>query len=202
MDIVMGIAPRTRREPSGLCVVEIETRRGDDGQREEHFIVRHLERIPAGTSFPDMANRCGDVAKAVRDRTRSRPEIYVDATGFGQPLMDEVERRGDYRRAYKVYFTYGDRRNEQGDEVRLGKGWLVCRVKMRLQTGQIHLPKSTEAQTLAEELMDYEVQMVPDANDHYGAFRVGTHDELVTALGLVVQRPPSVTVEHMWLKFP
>jgi hypothetical protein len=26
-----------------------------------------------------------------------------------------------------------------------------------------------------------------DANDRYGAFRVGSHDDLVTALGLAVQ---------------
>ena len=28
----------------------------------------------------------------------------------------------------------------------------------------------------------------------YGAFRVGTHDDLVTALGLAVQKEPSVSV--------
>jgi hypothetical protein len=30
----------------------------------------------------------------------------------------------------------------------------------------------------------------PDANDRYGAFRVGRHDDLVTALGLAVHRAP------------
>ena len=29
-----------------------------------------------------------------------------------------------------------------------------------------------------------------DANDSYGAFRVGSHDELVTALGLAIQCEP------------
>jgi hypothetical protein len=28
-----------------------------------------------------------------------------------------------------------------------------------------------------------------DANDRYGAFKVGSHDDLVTALGLAVQEP-------------
>lgn len=196
----MGAAPRTRREPSGLCVVEIDSRRGTDGRREEHFVVRHLERIAAGASFPEMARRYGEVAKAVRDRTRSRPEIYVDATGFGQPLMDEVERRGDYGRVYTVYFTHGDRRIEERREVRLGKGWLVCHLQMLLQTHQVHLPRSTEAERLADELIEFEVEVAPDANDRYGAFRVGSQDELVTALGLAVQRPPSGTVDFAWIK--
>jgi len=44
-----------------------------------------------------------------------------------------------------------------------------------------------EARALAEELLDYEVQVDENARDHYGAFWVGTRDDLVTALGLAVQ---------------
>ena len=33
----------------------------------------------------------------------------------------------------------------------------------------------------------YEIRVSEDANDRYGAFRTGTHDDLVTALGLAVQ---------------
>ena len=32
--------------------------------------------------------------------------------------------------------------------------------------------------------------MDQDANERYGAFKVGSHDNLVTALGLAVQEPP------------
>jgi hypothetical protein len=45
-----------------------------------------------------------------------------------------------------------------------------------------------------QELLDYEIRVDENANDKYGAFRVGTHDDLVTALGLAVQREPSVSV--------
>lgn len=57
----------------------------------------------------------------------------------------------------------------------------------RLQTTGVHLPESEEARILAEELMEYEVKVSEDANDRYGAFRVGTQDDLVTALGLALQ---------------
>ena len=40
---------------------------------------------------------------------------------------------------------------------------------------------------MADELLDYEIRVDTDANDKYGAFKVGTHDDLVTALGLAVQ---------------
>jgi hypothetical protein len=140
-------------------VVETEKRRGEKGQKEEHFVVRYLESIPPGTSFPAIADRCAEVAKAVEKRTRSEPEIYVDATGFGAELVDEVTRRGEYRRVYTVYFTHGDRRLEERGEVRLGKAWLVTRVQLLLQTHRLHLPKSQEAERLAQELIEYEVKV-------------------------------------------
>jgi hypothetical protein len=146
-----------------------------------------------------LAKRFGEVAAAVNQRTGSKPEIFVDATGFGQPFIDEVKRAGSYSRVRPVFFTHGDRRTEEGGEVRLGKGWLVCRVQMLLQMHQLHPPRSTEAETLAQELMEYEVQVAPDANDRYGAFRVGSFDELVTAVGLAVQRPPRGTIGHAWM---
>jgi hypothetical protein len=199
MDVVMGLAPRTRREASGLCVVEVEKRRGGNGQKDEHYVVRHLERLPAATSFPKMAERCGELAKAIKVRTGSRPETFVDLTGFGQPLLDLVKQHGDFGRLKPVYFTHGDQRTEEGGIVRLGKCWVVTRLQLLLQSGRLHLPRSPGAEILAVELNEYEVQVAPDANDRYGAFRVGSQDELVTALGLAVQRRPLVTVEHAWI---
>lgn len=72
-------------------------------------------------------------------------------------------------------------------EVSLGKAFLVSRLQALLQTRRLHLPRSPEAEALAQELLDYEIRVDENANDRYGAFRVGTHDDLVTALGLAVQ---------------
>jgi hypothetical protein len=66
---------------------------------------------------------------------------------------------------------------------------------MLLQTHQLHLPRSPESEILAQELMAFEVKPQPD-NDLYGAFRVGSQDDLVTALGLGVQRPPRPGVAY------
>jgi len=76
--------------------------------------------------------------------------------------------------------------------VSLGKTWLVSRLQVLLQTGRILLPKTAEAEALAKELMDYEIRVTEQANDTYGAFKVGTHDDLVTALGLATQVDPRV----------
>lgn len=49
------------------------------------------------------------------------------------------------------------------------------------------------ARELAAELRAYELRVDDNANDRYGAFRVGTHDDLVTALGLAVQVDPRLS---------
>jgi hypothetical protein len=86
-----------------------------------------------------------------------------------------------------VYFTHGDRRKVERGEIKLGKAWLVSRMQALLQSGLLHLPRTAEAEALGKELLDYEIRVTEDANDRYGAFRVGSHDDLVTALGLATQ---------------
>ena len=90
-----------------------------------------------------------------------------------------------------VYFTYGDRRGVKKTfnvpEVTLGKAYLVSRLQALFQNGRLHLPRGREPEALRAELVDYEIRVDENANDRYGAFKVGTHDDLVTALGLAVQ---------------
>ena len=108
---------------------------------------------------------------------------------------------------YPVFFNHGDRLTWEvsGNLVqgRLGKAFLVSRLQSLLQHGRLHLPKTPETELLAKELLDYEIRVDEDANDKYGAFKVGTHDDLVTALGLACLRdprrePPRVTT----MQFP
>jgi hypothetical protein len=117
------------------------------------------------------------------------PTLYVDATGVGTPIVDVLRAAsvGDIARLVAVYFTHGDRRKVERGEVKLGKAWLVSRMQALLQSGLLHLPRTAEAEALGKELLDYEIRVTEDANDTYGAFRVGTHDDLVTALGLATQ---------------
>ncbi len=41
-----------------------------------------------------------------------------------------------------------------------------------------------------QELKDYKIKVDIDANDKYGAFAVGAHDDLVTAVGLACIEDP------------
>lgn len=47
-----------------------------------------------------------------------------------------------------------------------------------------------EDDALARDLQDYEIKVDQDANEKYGAFNVGTHDDPVISLGLTMQQQP------------
>lgn len=192
MTVFIGVDIGQKRDPTALCVAEVDRRRV--GDREEiHFVVRYLDRLPLGTPYPEVARRLADIAARVARRSRDRLVTFVDATGVGKPIVDLLRERALQTWIIPVFFTHGDRRSESEEEIKLGKAYLVSRLQALLQTARLHLPEVPEARALAQELLDYEIRVDENANDRYGAFRVGTHDDLVTALGLAVQaeRPPA-----------
>ena len=191
MGFVIGIDIGQIRDPTAIAVAETEKRR-IDRHLETHFIIRHLERIPLGTPYPEVAGRIGKLIGNLAARTRGCPLVYLDATGVGKPIVDLL--RIDASAVCSivaVYFIHSDRRLEERTagylRVKLGKANLVSRLQALMQAGRIHLPRTREAQALARELLDYEIRVDENATDRYGAFRVGTHDDLATALGLAVQ---------------
>jgi len=199
---VVGIDIGQKRDPTAIAVAEIEYRlptaapEGGRPRKESHYLVRHLERLALGTPYPEVARRLGEICNRVEHRCGRRPDVFVDATGVGQPIVDVLDAGSSRARVWSVYFTHGDRRIEYRSErkLTLGKAHLVSRFQALLQCQRIHLPTTAEARALAQELLDYEIRVDENANDRYGAFTVGTHDDLVTALGMAVNKEPTVSV--------
>ncbi|MEM9553705.1 MAG: hypothetical protein AAGC60_05555 [Acidobacteriota bacterium] len=188
--VLIGIEAGQRRNPSGICVTTAEQRTDTAGRAEIHFIVRMLEQLETGTTFLQLATRLGAIVASLRAQGHSyEPIAYVNATGAGEPLNDLL-RAQSATRVCSTFFNHGDRRQVDSDRITLGKAHLVVRLQVLLQSGRLHFPRTTAAEQLAQELLDYEIKIEADANDRNGAFRVGQHDELVTALGLAVQVDP------------
>ena len=192
--VFMGVDIGQKRDHSAICVAETDKR--NNGQRQVlHYTVRYLQRFQLGFSFLELAQRIATVAERIERKAGDAPLIYVDATGLGMPVVDLLCDEGGWAwDLTPVYFNHGDRRTEDGvgwdREVKLGKAYLVSRLQTLLQAGYLHLPRTPEAKALAQELRDYEIEVTEDANDRYGDFKVGSQDDLVTALGLAVQCEP------------
>lgn len=193
--VLIGVDVGQRPEPSAVCVAEIEHRRGPFGT-ECHYVVRYLERLPAGTSYPALADRAAQLAAGVAARTAATASLYLDATGLGEPVVALFSSRVRPAHVKAVYFTHGDRRERvSAKEIRLGKAYLVARLQTLLQLKCLHLPGTAEARALANDLSEFQIQVAENANERYGSFPVGPRDELVTALGLASQpEPPRLQV--------
>lgn len=182
----IGVHVGTNRERSGIAVARAEWRTVED-RRETHFLVPYLEALAAAQRYPDLARRVVEVYEEIRQRDLAVWGLYVNATGHGGSVADLIEEQLSSEKVPRVFVNHGDRRSETEDGVNLGKARLVDRLKMQLQVQRLHLSKSEETSTLAAELSEYEVKVDEKANERYGAFPVGTRDELVTALGLATQ---------------
>lgn len=163
----------------------------DEPVLETAFVVRYMQRLPLGTDYPAVAERIAMVCSSSVVSKRPR-RVLIDVTGVGRPIFDLVKQSifadPNNQRLVQVKpitFTHGDR-YEPGSGS-LGKAFLVSRLQALLQTRAIQLPANhPEAHVMMQELLDYEIRIDQDANDKYGAFKVGSHDDYVTALGLSV----------------
>jgi len=161
---------------------------------DSHHWVRHLERLPLGTSYPAVVDRIAAVwAGAMTRRGKGGMMLYLDATGVGRPVVDLLTQRRIPVRA--VHFvagtTYTKTRERGGWRYSLGKGRLVSRLQVLLQTGRLHLPAdSPEAVALRREFADYERLVSDTGHATYGAMTASRHDDLVTAVGLAVLEEP------------
>ena len=83
---VMGVDIGQKRDPTAIAVAEIEYRDSDlpGRKKESHYLVRHLERLPLGTPYPQVSGRIGEICQRLKNQTGSRPSLFVDATGVGQ----------------------------------------------------------------------------------------------------------------------
>jgi len=215
--VIVGVDIGQKHDPTAIVVCEGERREieperwayptgaglftGADARRipakmETVYIARHIGRLPLGTAYPRVAEQVAGVVEGLVGRGIARPRLMVDATGVGTPVVDILrERLGKHGRdLIAATFTHGDKYSQDNGArtASVGKAHLVSRLQALLQTGRLKLPKTAEAEALGRELGGYEIKIDQDANDKYGAFKVGTHDDLVTALGLCVvyQEPP------------
>jgi hypothetical protein len=181
---------------------------------ESVYTVQELRRLPLGTPFTAVVKEVVSLVGAVHEMERElrrkgsltqyehslSVDIFIDATGLGAPIVEllrdaiNAKSKTDHAMIHPTTFTYGDRYvrgDNDGTGDSLGKGHLVSRLQILLEQDRLLLPKrSPDIDAMLEELRLYEIRMTDNANEQYGAFLVGTHDDMVTALGLACVEDP------------
>jgi len=186
----VGVDLGQARDFTAVAVVEkAELRDGWDpvayGWRKRvRLLVRFLERVPLGTTYPDVVERVVGVTRAAE--LTGRCDLAVDATGVGRPVVDLLEgRRLGCRRFLPAVITGGERESYSEGYYRLPKRDLMTWMQVLLQRGDLQIAaRLAFREELVEEMRLMETRTTKAGREQFGAWREGAHDDLVFAVAL------------------
>jgi len=143
--------------------------------------IRHLQRFPLGTPYPAIVDEVDGILR--RPPLRGKCDLVIDATGVGRPVVDLFEQRG--LKPIGITIMGGTDVVQEDRDWKVPKRDLVSAVQVGLQSRTLRVASDlAEAETLVNELLNFQVKVTAAANDVYGAWREGTHDDLVLAVAL------------------
>jgi hypothetical protein len=144
------------------------------------YRVRHLERMPLRTPYPEIVSHVGRML--VTAPLAGRVRLVIDQTGVGRPVFDMfVAAR---LKPEGVTITAGDGWSKDGDTYRVAKLLLVSRLQAALHSGLLHIASDLqEADALKSELADFRVSYTATGYSQFSA-REGRHDDLVLSVAI------------------
>lgn len=159
-------------------------------EMEATYKVRHLERFPLGTAYPEQVERVKELTHAtqrlkLRNGERAKARLVVDQTGVGRPVVDMLKKAG-LRNLTSVTIHGGDQTVREWTSYRAPKRELVSVLQVLLQTKRLEVAAGLPlAQTLQQEMLAFKVEISKSGHDAYGNdWRENPHDDLVLAVSL------------------
>lgn len=162
---VLGLDLGQISDPSALTVIEERTplRVGPAGEGPVPdgppcYRVVHIDRLDLGTPYPEVVRRVAAVQRA--PETGRDPDLVMDATGIGAPVVDQFKEEG--LRPVQIKFTGGEEvtRDRRRRTYGVPKKDLATTVQSLLQAGRLEIVQDLEhAQTLAQEMKHFRVKV-------------------------------------------
>lgn len=213
-EYIIGVDLGQANDYTAICVLQRDTREtGRTVQRlagswegfttvtrpqtESTYQVRHLDRLPLGTPYPEQVETVSSVLERIRQHQAENaspwqsdpkprpPRLIVDQTGVGRPVVDMLRAAG-HKGLTAVTIHGGDATSREGRDYRVPKRELVSVVQVLLQTDRLAVAASLpHAQTLTKEMLAFKVTFSQTGHDSYGNdWRESPHDDLVLAVAL------------------
>jgi hypothetical protein len=178
---VVGVDLGQARDFTAVVVNECSERWGKPVQHRLTF----LHRFPLGTSYPEVADGVRRLL-AQLPRRRRRPELVVDATGVGRPVVEMLRAAG--LAPVGVTITAGfDELKKARDDWRVPERTLAARMQVALQEGRLKIAAGMRlTPVLTQELRDFRAKInVGTGAEGFEAWREADHDDLVLAAAAV-----------------
>lgn len=157
----------------------------DHWEHKPPLNVRHLERFPLNTGYPEIVRRVKELMGTPQLQAKGAT-LVLDLTGVGRPVFDLFRESG--LNPAGITITGGDATSRDAHGFRVPKRDLVSVVATGLQTGRLTIAASLPlADVLIKELLSFKVTIDPrTAHDSYNAWRESDHDDLVLSVAMGV----------------
>jgi hypothetical protein len=143
-----------------------------------NFALRHLERIPAGVSYPEIVSRVQSLHGQLQ-----KPVTVLDATGVGKAAVELFRKSNVYVSVFTL--VAGDQVIRDGSNYRIPKRDVISSTQVLLQTGRLKIARSLpHAALLARELVNFRFKVGQDRSEDVLDWREGPDDDLVLALAI------------------
>ena len=155
------------------------------------LLLRHVERVPLGTPYPQVVARVRDIARS--QELAGRCSLAVDATGVGAPVVEMLRAAQVGCEISAVTITSGEREHSSSGPGGLlwsvPKQDLLMGVQVLLERGELRIARRMrDAGPLVKELLDMRLSTGQNGRVKMGADGYGEHDDLVIALALACWR--------------
>ena len=165
--------------------------------KEARYEIVSLERAPLGTSYSKIVDYIVSMLKApefsglsLNGTQRARPELVVDVTGTGSPIVGLLKDRGAREHAHLVscVITSGSTLTMVGAGYGVPVKDLVSTLQTLFQDGRIKVAEDLKlGSVLVKELLNFKAKPNTNAaSDTYEAWREKDHDDLVFAVALPI----------------
>jgi len=177
------------RDPTALAVLERAELKGEFDpamfawRKEVELRLRYLERVPLGTPYPEIVERVRRLTRA--PELAGRCHVAVDATGVGRPVVDMLRNAGLGATMLPAIITGGAAESLNNGYYSVPKRDLITGLQVLLQRGGLRIAAGLKhGPDLVTELTGMRVRVGGEGREQYGAWREGTHDDLVFAVAL------------------
>jgi len=145
--------------------------------------LRFLKRIALGTPYPNVVAEARRITQSAE--LAGRCHLVVDGSGVGRPVVDLLRQGGLGCRILPVTITGGGGESHGAGHFRVPKRDLVTGLQTLLQTGGLQIAAGMAyGAELRAEMAEMRVKITAAGNTQFGAWREGTHDDLVLAVAL------------------
>jgi hypothetical protein len=175
---VLGLDLGQTKDFTALAVLESQPTKPAE---QPDYALRHLRRFPLGTPYTEIVPA---VARLAAAEPLSGSPVVVDQTGVGRAVVDMLYQVAGW--VVPVTITGGHAVTQAEDRSwHVPKKELVTCLQVVMQSRRLQIARRLpDAALLVRELQNFQVKITAAANETFGVWRDGQHDDLVLAVAL------------------